>query len=161
MQTNYFRINKKEYCHINDEYVFIVNTKEPTRVPLAHDLGEGWGIISILNYLVFAFLFVYTAMAITFYGFEFFVHPINYGAIILLLISFVRVKEGFLSSRTPMIERKSIQSIVLKTPLFSYPHLLIYFNGPEGKVIRRKISILYKKEALPVLERTKLLEVKN
>jgi hypothetical protein len=159
MQTNYFRINKKEYCHINDEYIFIVNTKEPTRVPLAHDLGEGWGVISILNYIVFAFLFIYTAMAITYYGFDFFVHPLNYGAIILLLISFMRVKEGFLSSRTPMIERKKIKNILFKSPKFSFPRLIIYFEGPEGKVIRRVIPILYKKEAIPVLERTGLMPV--
>jgi hypothetical protein len=157
MQTTYFRINKKEYCHINDEYIFIVNTKEPTRIPLAHELGEGWGIVSVLNYIVFGFLFVYTAMAITYYGFEFFIHPINYGAIILLLISFIRVKEGFLSSKTPMIERKKIRNVLFKTPKFSFPRLVIYFDGPEGKVIRRIIPVLYKKEALPVLERVGLL----
>jgi hypothetical protein len=158
MQTTYFRINKKEYCHINDEYIFIVNTKEPTRIPLAHELGEGWGVLSILNYIVFAFLFIYTAMAITFYGFEFFIHPINYGALILLLVSFVRVKEGFLSSRTPMIERKKIKNVLLKSPRFSFPRLVIYFDGPEGKVVRRIIPILYKKEALPVLEAAGLLK---
>jgi hypothetical protein len=157
MQTTYFRINKKEYCHINDEYIFIVNTKDPTRIPLAFELGEGWGIMSVLNYIVFAFLFIYTAMAITFYGFEFFIHPINYGALILLLVSFVRVKEGFLSSRTPMIERKKIKNVLFKSPKFSFPRVVIYFEGPEGKTLRRIIPVLYKKEALPVLESTGLI----
>lgn len=152
MERSYFRINKREYCHINDEYIFIVNTKEPTRIPHAFELGEGWGIMSILNYLSFTFLFVYIAFSVTYYGADFFVHPLNYGAIILLLIFFARVKEGFLSSRTPTIERKKIKNVVLKTPRFASPHILVYFEGPEGKVIRRKITILYKQEAIPVLK---------
>lgn len=158
MQTKNFRINKKEYCHITDDVVFIVNSKEVTRIPLEHELGEGWGIVSVLNYLVFAFLFVYTAVSINYYGFEYFLHPINYGALILLLISFTRVKEGFLSSSTPTIQRKKIKSVHLKTPRFSYPRVVIYFEGPEGKVLRKIIPILYKKEALPVLKETGLLQ---
>lgn len=158
MEKSYFRINSREYCHINDEYIFIVNTKEPTRIPVAFDLGEGWGVMSTLNYLVFAFLFVYTAASLTFYGYDFFIHPINYGAIILLLMAFMRVKEGFLSSRTPTIIRKTIKFVILKTPRFASPHILIYFDGPEGKVVRRKIPILYKKEALPVLQAKGLLK---
>lgn len=157
MEPSYFRVNKREYCHINDEYIFIVNAKEPTRIPLAHDLGEGWGVISILNYLVFTFLFVYIALSINYYGFDFFIHPLNYGAIILLLIAFMRVKEGFLSSRSPTIERKSITNVVLKKPRFAQPHILVYFNGPEGKVIRRRITILYMQEAIPVLKAKGLL----
>jgi hypothetical protein len=157
MEKNYFRINKREYCHINDELIFIVNTKDPTRIPLAHELGEGWGVKSILNYISFTFLFVYIAMATSYYGYDFFADPLNYGAIILLLVFFVRVKEGFLSSRTPTIDRKSITNVVLKTPRFSFPHILIYFHGPEGKIVRRRIPLLYKQEAIPVLKRTGLL----
>jgi len=158
MEKSYFRINEREYCHINDEYIFIVNTTEPTRIPLAFDLGEGWGVMSILNYIVFAFLFIYTAASLTFYGYDFFIHPLNYGALILLLMAFMRVKEGFLSSRTPTIERRSIRNIILKTPKFSFPHILVYFDGPEGKIVRRKIPILYLKEGLPVLKEKGLLK---
>ena len=157
MQTNYFRINKKEYCHITDDLIFIINSKEVTRVPLEFELGESWGIMSVLNYLVFAFLFVYTAISMSYYGSEFFIHPLNYGALILLLMSFARVKEGFLSSRTPTIQRKKIKTVHFKTPKFSYPRVVIYFEGPEGKVVRKTIPVLYKKEALPVLQQTGLL----
>lgn len=157
MQTKYFRINKKEYCHITDDLIFIINTKEVVRVPLEHELGEAWGIMSVVNYIVFAFLFVYTSISMSYYGFDFFLHPINYGALILLLMSFARVKEGFLSSRTPTIQRKKIKAVHLKTPKFSYPRLVIYFEGPEGKTLRKIIPILYKKEALPVLKDSGLL----
>ncbi len=157
MQTKYFRISKKEYCHITDDVIFIINSKEVTRVPLEHELSEAWGIMSVLNYLVFAFLFVYTAVSMSYYGYNFFLEPLNYGALILLLMSFTRVKEGFLSSRTPTIQRKKIKTVLLKTPTFSYPRLVIYFEGPEGKTLRKIIPILYKKEALPVLKETGLL----
>jgi len=157
MQTKYFRISKKEYCHITDDMVFIINTKEVIRVPLEHELGEGWGILSVLNYIVFAFLFIYTAISMNYYGFDFFVHPLNYGAIILLLMSFTRVKEGFLSSKTPTIQRNKIKSVHFKTPKFSFPRVVIYFEGPEGKVLRKIIPVLYKKEALSVLQETGLL----
>jgi hypothetical protein len=158
MEKTYFRINKKEYCHINDEYIYIVNTDKPTRVPLAHELGEGWGIGSILNIITFVFLFVYVAMSVSYYGAAFLKEPLNYGAILLLIIFAVRIKEGFLSSRTPMIERRNIRNVILKSPRFSYPRLLIYFVGPEGKVLRRRIPILYKQEALPVLRAAGLLK---
>ena len=72
MQTNYFRVNKKEYCHITDDVIFINNSKEVTRIPIAFDLGEEWGIASILNYLVFAFLFIYTSVSLSYYGIFFF-----------------------------------------------------------------------------------------
>lgn len=157
MQTKYFRVNKKEYCHITDDLVFIINSKEVTRVPLEFELGEGWGITSTLNYILFTFLFVYTAGSVSYYGAEFFKHIINYGALFLLFLSFVRVKEGFLSSRTPTIRRDKIRTVHFKTPKFSYPRLLIYFEGPEGKVLRKIIPVLYKKEALPVLQETGLM----
>ena len=158
MQTKYFRINKKEYCHITDDAVFIINTKEVVRIPLEYGLGEQWGIISILNYMLFTFLLVYTAIAVTYYGAGFFKQPINYGALFLLLISFMRIKEGFLSSRTPTIARSKIRSVYFKTPVFSFPRLVIYFEGPEGKVVRKIIPVLYKKEALPILHEVGLLK---
>ncbi len=152
MQTTYFRISNEEYCHINDEYIFIFNTKQPTRIPPAHELNESWGVLSILNYILFGFLFVYTVVSVNNYGLDFFLHPLNYGALILLLMSVTRVKEGFLSSKTPMIERKKIKSIHLKAPKFSYPRIVIYFEGPQGKTLRRTIRVLYKKEAIQVME---------
>jgi len=158
MQTKYFRVNKKEYCHITEDTIFIINSKEVIRVPLEHELGEGWGIMSVLNYLLFAFLFVYTALSMNYYGFDFFLNPINYGALILLLMSFRRVKEGFLSSRTPTIQRKKIKSVYFKTPTFSFPRVIIYFEGPERKVLRKIIPVLYKQEALPGLKETRLLQ---
>lgn len=158
MKTRFFRINSREYCHINDDTLFIINSKEVFRVPLEHHLGEGWGVISIFNYLIFAFLFVYTALSITYYKFEFFQHPINYGTLILLLIAFNRVKNGFQNSRTPAISRDRIITVEFKTPKFSHPRLLIYFNGPEGKVLRKMIPVLYKQEALPVLKETGLIK---
>jgi hypothetical protein len=156
--TRFFRINKKEYCHISDEAVFIINSKVVSRVPLEHELDEGWGVISIFNYLIFAFLFVYTALSITYYGFSFFIYPLNYGALILLLIFFSRVKSGFQSSRTPMIPRSKIKNVHFKTPKFSYPRLVIYFDGPEGKVVRKIIPVLYKQEAIPVIRESGLME---
>ena len=158
MQTKYFRINKKEYCHITDDTIFIINSKEVSRIPLEHDLGEEWGIASVLNYLLFTFLFVYTGMAVSSYGLNFFKQPLNYGALFLLFLSFVRIKNGFLSSRTPTVIRKKIKSIYFKTPKFSFPRLVIYFEGPEGKVLRKIIPILYKKEALPILQETGLVK---
>ena len=158
MQANYFRINKKEYCHITDDKIFIINSKEVTRVPLEHDVSEAWGIESILNYLVFAFLFGYTGISVSHYGADFFKEPINYGGILILLISFVRVKNGFLSSRTPCISRNKIRSVYFKTPWYSFTQLIVYFEGPEGKVLRRIIPVLYKQEALPVLKESGLLK---
>jgi hypothetical protein len=158
MQTRFFRINTKEYCHITNDTLFIINSKEVVRVPLEHELGEGWGVISILNYLVFAFLFVYTALSITYYKLDFFLHPWNYGALILLLVAFNRVKEGFQTSRTPMIPRHKIRNVEFRTPKFSYPRLIIYFDGPEGKVLKKVVSVLYKQEALPVLKEMGLLK---
>lgn len=157
MQTNYFRVNKKEYCHITDEEIFIVNTKTPTRIPLEHELGEGWGIMSVLNYIVFFFLFVYTAFSATYYGMDFIKQPWNYAAIFLLYLSFKRVQDGFHGSKTPTIQRKKIKNLLFKTPRFSYPRVVIYFEGPEGKVLKRTIPVLYKQEALPVLKETGLL----
>jgi len=157
LETKYFRINKKEYCHITDEVIFVVNTKTPTRIPLEHELGEGWGVMSILNYIWFTFLFVFVGASATYYGVDFFKQWINYGALILLYISFRRVVDGFNTSRTPTIYRNKIKSVYLKSPKFSFPRLVIYFEGPEGKVLCKTISILYKKEAEPVLEETSLI----
>jgi hypothetical protein len=36
--------------------------------------------------------------------------------------------------------------------------LVIYFEGPEGKVVRKIIPVLYKKEALPILQEVGLLK---
>lgn len=157
MQTKYFRVSKKEYCHITDDTVFVINTKKVVRVPLEHELGEGWGVLSILNYIFFAFIFIYTGIALTYYGEYFFKHPVNYGALFLLVLSFMRIKNGFVGSSTPTISRRKIRSVYFKTPKFSYPRVLIYFEGPEGKVLRKIIPVLYKKEALAVLEDTGLL----
>ena len=158
MQTKFFRINKKEYCHITDDIIFITNSKEVTRIPLENELGEEWGIVSVFNYILFILLFGYTAISIMYYGTYFFKQPVNYGALFLLFISFIRIKEGFLSSNTPTIRRSKIKSVYLKSPKFSYPRLVIYFDGPEGKILRRTIPILYKKEALPVLQEMGLMK---
>jgi hypothetical protein len=74
-----------------------------------------------------------------------------------LFLSFKRIQDGFNSSRTPTISRNKIKSVYFKTPKFSYPRLVIYFEGPEGKILKRTISVLYKQEALPVLKETGLL----
>ena len=158
MQTTYFRVSKKEYLHITDDTIFIFNSKEPSRIPLEFELGEGWGIASVFNYLMFAFLIGYTFVSINNDGIYFFKHSLNYGALFLLFISFVRIKNGFISSRTPTINRSKIKSVYFKTPKFSYPRLVVYFDGPEGKVLRRTFSILYKNEALPVLKAAGLLK---
>ena len=157
MQANYFRINKKEYCHITEDKIFIINSKEVKRIPLEHDVSEAWGITSILNYLVFGFLFVYISISVSYYGADFFKEPINYGGLLLLLISFVRVKNGFLTSSTPCISRRKIKSVYFKTPWYSFPRLVIYFEGPEGKMLRRIIPILNKQEALQVLKEAGLV----
>ena len=157
MQTKYFRVNKKEYCHVTDDAVFVVNTKHVVRIPLEHELGEGWGVLSILNYIFFAFIFVYTTISLSYYGGSFFKHPVNYGALFLLFLSFIRIKNGLMSSNTPTIPRSKIRTVYFKTPKFSFPRVVIYFEGPEGKVLRKIIPVLYKKEALPVLEDTGLL----
>ncbi len=152
MQTKYFRINKKEYCHITDDAIFIINSKEVARIPLEHELSEGWGVISILNYIFFAFIFVYTVVSMSYYGTSFFIQPLNYCAVFLLFLSFIRIKNGFTTSRTPNIPRNKIQTVYFKTPKFSYPRLVIYFTGPEGKVLKKIIPVMYKLEALPVLK---------
>lgn len=157
MQTSYFRVNKKEYCHISDDTVFIINSKEVTRVPLEHELAEGWGIVSVLNYIFFVFIFFYTAFSVSYYGIYFFSHILNYGALFLLFVSLMRIKNGFNSSTTPTIMRNKIKSVHFKTPKFSFPRLVIYFEGPEDKIVRKIIPVLYKKEALPVLKKTGLI----
>lgn len=157
MQSNYFRINKKEFCHVTDEHVFIFNSKEPTRIPKEHDLSEAWGIMSMLNYIFFFLIVVYTAFSVMYYGGNFFLNPVNYAAIFLLILSMKRIMDGKFSSRTPSIQRSKIRSVQFKAPKFSYPRVVIFFEGPEGKVLKRVIPVLYKQEALPVLERTKLL----
>ncbi len=157
MQTKYFRVNKKEYCHITDQIIFVINSKEVSRVPLEFELGEGWGIISMLNYIVFVFLFIYTTISLSAYGANYFLQPINYGTLFLLILFLMRIKNGFVASRTPTISRNKIKSIYFKTPKFSYPRLVIYFTGPEGKVLRKTIPIRNKKEALAVLKETGVL----
>lgn len=157
MQTKYFRTSSKEYCHITDDTIFIFNSTNPHRIPYEFELSEAWGIFSILNYILFFFLFAYTAISITYYGMGFFRQPLNYGALFLLVLSLKRVQDGFNTSKTPNIPRNKIKSVYFKTPRFSYPRLVIYFEGPEGKVLRRTISVLYKQEALPVLKETGLI----
>lgn len=158
MQTNYFRINKKEYCHITEDKLFIINSKEVKRIPLEHDVSEAWGIVSILNYLIFVFLFAYVSIAASHYGTVFFMEPINYGGVLLLLLSFIRVKNGFLTSSTPCISRNKIKSVYFKTPWYSFPRVVVYFEGPEGKVLRRIIPVLNKQEAMNVLKETGLIK---
>lgn len=157
-ETKYFRVSDKEYCHISDDIIFIFNSKEPTRIPLEEELSNAWGISSILNYILFVFLLIYTSASLNGYGMNFFKNPINYGGLILLFISFIRIKEGFQSSSTPTILRKKIRSVYLKSPRFSYPRLVIYFDGADGKILRRTIRILYKKEAEPVLKETGMVQ---
>ncbi len=157
MQTKYFRINKKEYCHINDDVVFVISSKEVIRVPLEHELSEAWGIVSVINYIFFVLLFGYVSVSINAKGGSFFKEPYNYGALFLMILSFIRIQQGMVSSKTPIIYRNKIKSVYFKIPVFSYPRLVIYFEGPEGKVLRRTIPVLYKQEALPVLKEVGLL----
>ncbi len=157
MQTKYFRVNKKEYCHITDDIIFVINSKEVARVPLEFELGEGWGVKSMFNYILFAFFFAYITFSISAYGQGFFLQPLNYGALFLLFLFLIRIKNGFVTSRTPTIHRSKIKSVYFKTPKFSYPRLVIYFTGPEGKTLRKIIPVLYKKEALAVLKETGIL----
>jgi hypothetical protein len=157
MQTTHFRINEKEHCHINEDVIFIINGKEVTRVPLEHELSEAWGIASILNYILFVLLFGYVSVSINMHGADFFRNPFNYGALFLMILSFMRIQQGLVSSKTPTIYRSKIRSVYFKTPFYSYPRLVIYFEGPEGKVLRRTFPILYKQEALPVLKETGLI----
>ncbi len=153
MQTNYFRINKKEYCHFTEDYIFITNTKTPTFIPEEHDLGESYSISSILNYIFFAFIMAYCFFAIAYYGKQFFAEPLNYAAIFLLILSMRRVQQGFNASKSPSINRSKLKNILFKTPKFSFPRLEIYFVGPNNKTLKRTISVLYKKEALNILEK--------
>jgi hypothetical protein len=157
METKYFRTSKKEYCHITDDTIFIYNSKEPIRIPLEHELTDAWGIKSILNYIFFAFILTYTLFSVSHYGSAFFKEPVNYGGLLLLFLSFIKIKDGLVNSKTPTITRNKIKSVYLKTPKFSYPRLLIYFEGPEGKIVRRTISILYRKEAEPILKEIGLI----
>jgi len=158
MQTKYFRTTTDEYCHINNDTVFIFNTKEPTRIPLEHELSNAWSVKSILNYIVFVLLLIYIMFSVSYYNVGFFTEPINYGGLLLLFLSFVRIKEGFISSDTPTIPRNKIKSVYLKSPMFSYPRVVVYFDGPEGKVLRRNISVKYKKEAEQILTEEGLLK---
>ncbi len=137
----------------------IISSKDVKFIPPEHELSEGWGIISILNYILFALLLVYVGGSVTGDGANFFMQPINFAALFLLVLSLKRIQDGFVTSKTPTIKRSKIKSVYFKTPKFSYPRLVIYFEGPEGKVLRRTIPILYKKEALPVLQEAKLVSL--
>ena len=132
LPTKYFRTTTGEYCHIDDDTVYIFNTKEPTRIPLEHEVSDAWGIKSVLNYIFFVMILFYT-------------------------MSLVKIKEGFISSTTPTIQRSKIKTVHFKTPMFSYPRVVIYFEGPEGKVLRRSISVKYKQEGLQVLKEAGLM----
>lgn len=157
METHFFRINKKEYCHISKEQVFIISGTEVKRIPEEHELGDAWSVSSILNYIFFLFMLVYVGFTVTVYGELFFSHIYNYGVLLLLLMSFVRVKSGFETSSTATISRHRIKTVHLKTPMFSFPRLDIYFNGHEGKVLKKTIPVLYTQEAIPVLKSTGLM----
>jgi hypothetical protein len=157
MQTKYFRTTTNEYCHITDDTIFIFYSKEPNHIPLEYELSNAWGVKSILNYIFFTFLLVYTLVSVSYYGEQFFKEPINYGGLLLLFISFVKIKEGFMSSNTPTIPRNKIRSVYFKSPVFSYSRLVIYFEGKDGNVLRRNISVKYKKEALPILQEVGLV----
>lgn len=152
IQSRYFRASPKEYCHITDKEIFIFSSKTPNHIPAEHELSEAWGIISILNYLFFIFIFAYTTISITSQEINFFKNIYNYGVLILLALSFMRIQKGFITSKTPTIPLKKIKLTYFKIPLFSYPRLVVYFEGPEGKTLRRIIPVLYKQEALPILE---------
>src|ERR1043165_444214 len=156
MNTRYFRTTTKEYCHISDDVIFIFNSKEPHRIPLEHELGNAWSVKAILNYIYFGLILLYTMFSVTYYGVDFFMQPLNYGAIFLLFLTFIRMKEFMISSNTPTIPRSKIRNVIFKTPRFSYARVVIYFVGPEGKVLRRTISVKYPKEALPVLRESGL-----
>ena len=155
--TKYFRTTTDEYCHIDDDTVYIFNTKEPTRIPLEHEVSDAWGIKSVLNYIFFVMILLYTLFSVSYYGGRFFMQPLNYGALLLLFMSFIKMKEGTISSSTPTIQRKKIKTVHFKTPMFSYPRVVIYFEGPEGKVLRRSISVKYKQEGLQILKETGLV----
>ena len=157
MQTKYFRINNSEYCHITDDTIFITTNKKVIRIPLEHTLSEAWGVVSLLNYFLFPALLYYVASAVTSLGADFFKNPVNYGALVVLFYSFKRIVDGFNTSKTATISRDKIKSTYFKTPRFSYPQLVIYFEGPEGKVLKRTIAAKYKIEALPILEETGLI----
>lgn len=157
IQSTYFRVNKKEYCHITDKEIFIFGSKTPTHVPEEHTLSEAWGILSVLNYIFFLFIFTYTAISVSAQEIMFFKSIYNYGVLALLVLSFIRVQQGFITSKTPTIPLNKVKSVYFKTPIFSFPRLLIYFEGPEGKILQRTIPVLYKQEALPVLQNSKLL----
>lgn len=158
MNTRHFRTTTKEYCHINNDVVFIFNTKEPTRIPLEHELGNAWAVKSILNYIFFGIMLLYNMVSISFYGLNYFTNYWNFGALLLWYISFMKIREAVVSSNTPTIPRNKIKSVHLKTPMFSFPRVVIYFEGPEGKVLRRSISVKYKQEAIQVLKETGLME---
>jgi hypothetical protein len=151
MKTTYFKATSKEYCHVNDEFIFIFNSKEPTRIPLEFDLSETWGIASMINYIVFGLLLLYTGFSVLYYKINYFKYPVNYGALFLLFLTLKRINDGMHASKTPTIRRSSIKSASIQTPWFSFPRLVVYFDGPEGKVLKRSISIYRKKEAIQVL----------
>jgi hypothetical protein len=155
--TKYFRTTTGEFCHIDDETVYIFNTKEPTRIPLEHEVSDAWGIKSVLNYIFFVMILMYTMFSVSYYGINFFKQLLNYGALLLLFMSFVKIKEGFISSTTPTIQRSKIKTVHFKTPMFSYPRVVIYFEGPEGKVLRRSISVKYKQEGQQILKDSGLM----
>jgi hypothetical protein len=156
--TRYFRTTTKEYCHISDDTVFIFNSKEPTRIPLEHELGDAWSVKAILNYIAFGLILLYIMFAVSYYGGNFFIYYYNYPAIFLLFLTFIRMRNLMVGSTTPTIQRNKITNALLKKPWFSFARLVIYFHGPEGKVLRRVISVKYPKEAMPVLIESGLLK---
>lgn len=157
MSTKYFRTTTNEYCHISADTIFIFNSTEPNRIPLEHEVSDAWGIKSVLNYIFFGMILMYTMFSVSYYGANFFKEVLNYGALLLLFLSFIKIKDSSVSSSTPTISRNKIKSVYFKTPKFSFPRVVIYFEGPEGKVLKRTISVKYKLEGLQVLKDSGLL----
>ncbi|MFL5765275.1 MAG: hypothetical protein ACJ77K_15130 [Bacteroidia bacterium] len=156
--TRYFRTTTKEYCHISDDAVFIFNSKEPTRIPLEHELGDAWSVKAVINYIWFGLITLYLMFAATYYGNRFFTVWDNYPAILLLFWTFIRMRNFMVGSTTPTIQRSKITNVLFKKPAFSFAKLVIYFEGPEGKILRRIISVKYPKEAMPVLIESGLMK---
>jgi hypothetical protein len=158
MQTEYFKVTKEEYCHISDEAIFLTGDEIINHMPKPHDLGEGWGVKSIVNYLLVFLLGMYILLSVGLYGLAFFIAPVSYGAMFLFVLLAYKAKDRFNKSMSPYIYRNTIKSAEIKSQLFAAPSLEIYFDGPEGKVLRRNFPILYKNNALKVLENSGILK---
>src|ERR1043166_1443074 len=149
--TRFFRTTTKEYCHISEDTVFIFNSAQPTRIPLEHEFGDAWSIKAVMNFIGLGLITLYLMFAAGYYGNNFFKVIDNYPAILIFFLLFIRMKNFMVGSTTPTIQRNKITNVIFKKPVFSFARILIYFEGPEGKILRRAISVKYPKEAMPVL----------